>query len=203
MNSKPLQLTTIVLALGATFSIADEIDSILGFLMDAGLTTQEKADLSIQSQPKLFKDFSNRIEAALESRDSTSIQRLYETTGISSEELNVELARWQEILNADSGGNAAYWVKDLGNLPPKAQRAWNAKARRLTSHDVSHLVFLKYGDARMLCLPVVANDGRLLIVPSDKLTDRSGLEQSDPTNRSQKVSPNRQKRTPFSAGSYH
>src|SRR5258708_7550037 len=49
-----------------------------------------------------FAEFLNSLKGALERRDLTALQGLYQTNGVSAQQLNEELARWGPMLEADA-----------------------------------------------------------------------------------------------------
>ncbi len=150
-----------------------------------------------------FQDFRSRLQTAVERRDFLAIQRLYQTNGVAEETLKVELGRWKQLLDKYTNVISGMFFKELATLPsPEAYRHWTECAHSLTDREVSHLCGVTFspGNVVQLVLPLVAADGRLLIVPSDKEDVAYRIEQGGAANGSQ---PNRSEtnRTSSSAGS--
>jgi hypothetical protein len=115
-----------------------------------------------------YKDFVDRLEAAFETRDTNALQNLYQTNGVSSEELNEELNRWEPMLrsNAASGVTIRFRgciFRDFN----RSNKMWKKLAERLTTHPATHLVEVPTS-AGLWMLPLVQAEGRFLMVPSDK-----------------------------------
>jgi len=50
----------------------------------------------------LYADLSDRLKAAVLTSDLSAIQALYQTNGVSPEQLNEELRRWRPLLEGDA-----------------------------------------------------------------------------------------------------
>jgi hypothetical protein len=116
----------------------------------------------------LFREFRTRVEAAIQSRNLDNVVALYQTNGIAAQEIKLELVRWRPILAQQDDKVVAFFFKELSTLPPTARQVWGEQARRLTTHRVTHLVLLHYGDGVRLTLPLVSVNDRLLIVSADQ-----------------------------------
>ena len=133
----------------------------------------------------LFQEFHNRLQTAVEARDLVAIQRLYQTNGVAKETLKFELGRWKQLLDENTKVTPGLWFKELSTLPPKARQCWTEYAHGLTDREVTHLCFLTFSPRNVvrLGLPLVMVDGRLLIVPSEKMNIASRIEQDGAPNR--------------------
>jgi hypothetical protein len=150
----------------------------------------------------LFQEFESRLRAAVEGRDLVAIQRLYQTNGVAEETLKFELGRWKQLLDENTNVRPGLWFKELATLPPKARLHWTEYAHRLTDREVTHLCFLAFspGNVVQLGLPLVVVDDRFLIVPSEKRSMASRIEQDGAANGSQPIRPETN-RTSVAAGS--
>ena len=149
--------------------------------------------------PDHYRAFISHIEVAVGHRDLAAIQALYQTNGVAAQELKSEMARWPDLLAGDAKQPVAMYFKELGTLPPQAREAHTGRARRLTTHQVTHLVSVRLPAGYQVTLPLVLVGDRLLIVPSDMRNAPSSIEQSRPANG---ILPNRPEanRTPPAAG---
>jgi hypothetical protein len=125
-----------------------------------------------------FSDFRARLRAAVGTRDMAAIKALYQTNGVSAEQLNEELSRWRPMLEGDAASRVS--IQNHGCIFrdfSKSSSIWKHLAERLTTHKATHLVqLLTTKDYWML--PLVEVESRLLIVPSDKSKDM-GLKLED------------------------
>jgi len=119
--------------------------------------------------PDAAEDFVARLKSAVAHRDLAGIEALYQTNGVTSTDMTCELSRWQSRLANMTNSNVSVFFKDLGALPPTAHRVWSDYAGRLTSHKVTHLAASLEGPVVGLAIPLIEVDGRLWIVPSDKV----------------------------------
>lgn len=114
----------------------------------------------------LFSGFATRLKMAIENRDAAAIKILYQTNGVTPEELDREFARWPGLFGGESKPGASCYFKELAALPPKARVVWSSVAQGLTKHDATHLVLVRIGTDLQLTLPLVVVDDQLLILPS-------------------------------------
>jgi hypothetical protein len=133
-----------------------------------------------ETPQSLMVNFKKRLETAIASRDLAAIQAFYQTNGIAAEDLEREMARWPFLLCRGTNARVNLFFKDLDTLPPQARAAHTEQAHRLTKYEVTHLVFVGLPAGYQLTLPLVLVDGRLLIVPSDKLNAGAGPKPDDP-----------------------
>jgi hypothetical protein len=121
-----------------------------------------------------FADFRERLTAATEKRELAAIRSLYQTNGVSDSELNAELVRWRPLFDTKTSVNfGSLWFKDLN----KAWSEWKNQAGAVTTHECTHLVFLRWQAADgqgTVMLPLKLFEDRLLIVPSDKVRGQLG-----------------------------
>jgi hypothetical protein len=165
MKNVTLQASFLLLALAAVDSWAGEPQILPDYLKSGSSATTREATPG--PRQRLMVDFQKRLEAAIESRDLVVIQALYQTNGIAAEDLKVDMARWPSLLRGEAKAGVALFFKDLSTLPPQAREIHTERARRLTKHEVTHLVFVRLPAGCQLTLPLVLVEGRLLIVPSD------------------------------------
>jgi hypothetical protein len=129
-----------------------------------------------------YKEFLDHLKAAIETRDTNALQNLYQTNGVSSEQLRDELNRWRPMLEPDDKSRLSIegrWTmfRDFSRCSP----TWKNFAERVSSHKSTHLVQLmtSRGSARgYWMLPLVMVEGRLFLVPCDKSRDM-GLRRED------------------------
>jgi hypothetical protein len=134
----------------------------------------------------LFKDFADRLEAVVETRDVSAVIALYQTNGVPAAELAGEVARWQRILADYAQGKLLWYGKELATLPSEqAQRFWSEYVRGLTKRQVTHTVTVRFGGGVQFVLPLVSAKGKLWIVSSEKNSPR--IEPDGAANRSQPV----------------
>jgi hypothetical protein len=138
-----------------------------------------------------FRDFRDRLKAAIETRDLIALQALYQTNGVSTEQLNDELSRWEPMLQSDAMSRVSIqaegcFFRDFS----RSNKMWKKLAERLTTHEGTHLVQLPT-TAGTWILPLVEVEGRLLILPSDKSKDirlrREDAQPDGPANGSQPI----------------
>jgi hypothetical protein len=147
-----------------------------------------------------FRDFEVRLKAAIEARDRSGLESLYQTNGVSAEQLKEEFNRWEPRLRLPKVSIRAPGCifRDLD----RANKMWKKLAERLTPHRATHIVQLPT-NAGYWMLPLVEVDGRLLIVPSDKSRDMAlRWEDAQPdgaTNGSPRIHPETNS-TPSAAG---
>ena len=121
--------------------------------------------------PDIFKDFNDRLKAAIGKRDLAAIRELYATNGLNAEHLNPELARWRPLLEEDADArvsidSAQFIFRDLG----RANKHWSEAVRNLTTNKATHLVQVWCVSQRgqtWLYLPLLAVEDKLFIVPSE------------------------------------
>jgi hypothetical protein len=94
---------------------------------------------------KYYPDFRDRLKSAIQKRDVTGIEALYHTNGVAVAELNSELACWRPFLEEDTKASVSQYrdevyFKDLS----KAWTEWTKQAHAVTTHYVTHLVFIKW-----------------------------------------------------------
>ncbi|MCX6927638.1 MAG: hypothetical protein NT154_31180 [Verrucomicrobia bacterium] len=127
-----------------------------------------------------YRVFLGSLKAATEGRDFVALRALYQTNGISAEELDVELAHWRSLL--DEKGKDWLPIEERGCIfreLSKANKMWSEMAEQSTTHKATYLVEVfsrtPYATGHWLFLPLVKVDGRFLIVPSDKKKLLSGM----------------------------
>ena len=111
------------------------------------------------------------METALESRELASIAALYQTNDVTAAELKSELARWGHACEVGSKPVSLVF-KPLGTLPPESRRFWTEETRCLTRFQVTHVVMVRANELA-LTLPLNLVGDKFLIVPSEKLSDKS------------------------------
>ena len=166
-------------------SRAGQIEFAPGFGEDNAAATEPRTPVPLASGPNAFTDFVTRVKAALERRDLARIGELYQTNAVTLDDMKCELARWQPVVGRADGSKASLYFKELGKLPPAARQVWGGFAGRLTSHQVTHLGFLNNGGGVKLMLPLIEVDGRLWIVPSDKVPPGSRIQPGGAVNGNQ------------------
>lgn len=124
----------------------------------------------------LLADFASRLDAAIKSRDLVAIQALYQTNGVSVEELKIEIDRWQQVFADNTGTRLKPFFKELNTLPPQARVFWTTRAHHMTTREVSHLAGISAANqVRVLLeLPLAVYDDKLWIVPSDGINKKHG-----------------------------
>lgn len=163
---------------------------------------QELPTLSRVPDPAVsaLEDFRSRLQAAVESGEVANIKALYQTNGVTAQELESEVPRWQGMMG--QGTNAvSLFFKELDKLPSESRRFWSAQAHWLTVHEVTHFVFLRRGNGGHLILPLVIAGDRLLIVPSEKVPAK-GVEPGRAASGSQPIR-SETNTTSSAAGSRH
>ncbi|MCX6930692.1 MAG: hypothetical protein NT154_46935, partial [Verrucomicrobia bacterium] len=167
-------------------------------------SNQQTASGTLLPKANPIKDFSDRLNAAIQTQNVAALQALYQTNGLSAQQLNDELSRWQPMLEGDAKSRVSIQnqftvFRDFS----RSNKMWKHLAERLTTHKTTHLVQLKT-TAGTWMLPLIEVEGRLLIVPSDKSKDTGlRLEDVQPDgagNESQPV-PSNTNSTPGAAGS--
>jgi len=119
----------------------------------------------------LYSDLSDRLKAAVLTSDLSAIQALYQTNGVSPEQLNEELRRWRPLLEGDAQHRVC--ILDHGCVFrdfSHSNKMWKKLANRLTSQKATHLVQLPT-TAGYWNLPLVDVQDRFLILPSDQSKD--------------------------------
>ena len=129
----------------------------------------------------LFSDFKARLEAVIARREVAGFADLYQTNGVTAEELESELVRWRHMAGEDAK-TVFLFFKELSKLPPESHEFWSAEAHRLTKHEVTHFAFVRSGSRVRLILPLFVVDDKLLIVPSEKII-ANGVEPSGPASQ--------------------
>jgi hypothetical protein len=167
-------------------------------------TNQQTASGTLLPGADPFTDFSDRLNAAIQTQNVAALRALYQTNGVSAEQLNDELSRWQPMLEGDANSRVSIRIQGTVFRDfSRSHKMWKNLAERLTTHKATHLVNLRT-TAGYWMLPLVEVEGRLLIVPSDKSRDM-GLRLKDvqpdgAANESQPV-PSNTNSTPGAAGS--
>ena len=179
MKTTTLSLSLLLFGVAAGPSRAGQIQFAPGLDVENGVATEQRTPVPLASGPNAFTDFESRVKAVIERRDLAGAGELYQTNTVTAADMKRELARWQPLFAPGAGSNVAMYFKELGTLPsPAARRVWGDYARRLTTHRVTHLVALSNGTAARLVFPLVEVDGRLWIVPSDKVRPGPGLKRA-------------------------
>ena len=119
-------------------------------------------------------DFQTRLKSAIESRGLAVIQALYQTNGITAEDLKVEMARWPSLLRGEAKAGVALFFKELSTLPPQAREIHTERARRLTKHEVTHLVLVRLPAGYQLTPPLVLVEGQAGYCAFGREKNRSG-----------------------------
>ena len=145
-----------------------------------------------------LRDFESRVNAAVDRSDAANIKALYQTNGVTAGDLNSELIRWKSM-DQQAGKKLLFYFKEISELPPESRRFWSGEAHRLTQHEVTHFALVRSASGVQLILPLVVTDGRLLIVPSEKIAAKA-IEPGSAPNRSQPVR-SQTNSTPATAGS--
>jgi hypothetical protein len=143
-------------------------------LTNAVAWAQELPTVSPIPEPALsqLKDFESRVNAAVENAEVANIKALYQTNGVTAGDLNSEIIRWKSLDRQD-GKKLLFYFKEISELPPESRRFWSSEAHRLTQHEVTHFALVSSGSGVQLILPLVLTDGRLLIVPSEKIAAKA------------------------------
>jgi hypothetical protein len=128
----------------------------------------DPAEMQIRSNR--YWEISSRLESAVEHRDFAAIRGLYQTNGVTSDELETEISRWRQLLDLHPGKRVSPYFKELDSLPSQARESWTQTARQLTDRKVTHVVSLFFPPSNVarLVLPMVLDDGRLRLVASEK-----------------------------------
>jgi hypothetical protein len=183
MKNVVLPIFLLLLAFSSATLWAGEPPLLPDLAADSGLVTEQETSAPLPPHSDLYSDFTGRLEAAIENRNLVAIQALYQTNGVGAGEFKIELARWQRVLDKSAKPGVSTYFKELGTLPPQAHKIWEEQARRLTKHEVTHLVFVRSGTGVGLVLPLVVVGDELLIVPSEK----RNTESCCPANGSQPI----------------
>jgi hypothetical protein len=180
-------VSVLAIALATGGSWAQGLDSWLNLSTGGGPSFEEETPVPLAPRlnMRILRDFCSRVEAAIETGDLAQIGALYQTNGIAVEELRLELARWRPVLGQQDKVKVSLYLKDLNTLSLTANQMWGESARSLTTHKATHLAFLQCGGAVRFMLPLVLVEGRLLVVPSDKLKSREAIEPRGPVDGSQ------------------
>lgn len=123
-----------------------------------------------------FIEFRNSLKAAIEQRDWTALKGLYQTNDVTVDQLAEELGRWRPLLEGDPR-SAIQTQGTIFRDFSLSHQSWRNLAERLTTHKATHLVQLRTSTGYWM-LPLIAIDGRLFIVVSDKSRDM-GLRRED------------------------
>ena len=86
------------------------------------------------------------------------------------------MARWPELLAGDAKARVGLYFKELSTLPPQAREFHTERARRLTNHEVTHVVLVHLPAGYQLTLPLVLVGDKLLVVPSEKRNTASSID---------------------------
>jgi len=164
----------------------------------SGSVRPKDAKLRDQKEIALYEDFRDRWEAAIASRELVSVAALYQTNGVSAIELKAELARWRQVVDEGAKPMPPY-LKILSELPPESHAFWTAQAHHLTRHEITAVAMIRFQGGFQTTLPLVLVGDRLLIVPSDKISNK-GMEQGGPADGSQPMRSGTNQ-TPGAAGS--
>ena len=130
------------------------------------------AVLSTEKEMALYQDFRDRFEVAFASQELASVAALYQTNGVSALELKSELARWRQVVEEGAKPMPPY-LKIFSELPPEARKHWEAYAHHLTSHQVSAIAAVRFQGGFQMTLPLALVGDSLLIVPSEKIANKS------------------------------
>lgn len=185
MKTLILFFSLLLFGSAGVFSRAGQIEFAPGFEEHDATAAEPGTPVPLASGPNAFTDFVERVRAALERRDLARIAELYQTNAVTPDDMKREFARWQPVVGQANGSKASLFFKELGKLPPTARQVWGGYARGLTSHQVTHLGFLDNGGGVKLMLPLIEFDGRLWIVPSDKVQPGSCIKPGGVVNDSQ------------------
>jgi hypothetical protein len=165
---------------------------------DPGAATLTESNL-LQSVPVSLTEspgnnpvvvFGHSLKEAFERADVVAIQALYQTNGLSANELNLELARWRTWFAEDP--KPRYLGMMLRTLSI-ANKWWGDRVRALTTHEATHLAGVTCRSEEvtgMIEFPLVEVEGRLLLAVSDKRTLPLGwpcVQQDGPANGSQPI----------------
>jgi hypothetical protein len=172
--SFPVLLLALVLTAGPSW--AEQIQFVPGAADDGSAATAQETPLLSAPNQKPYADFRASLQTAVESGELGKIRDLYQTNSLAPGDLKRELAHWRPLLAKGGSPTVFLYFKELSALPPTARRVWGDCARRLTTHKVTHLVSVRKGTAASMLLPLIAVDGTLLIVPSDKVEPGPGIE---------------------------
>lgn len=188
MKTTILFFSLLLFGSAVVLSRAGQIEFAPGFGDDnaADAAAEPRTPVPLASGPNALTDFATRVETAVEHRDLAGIGELYQTNGVTSGDMKRELNRWQPVLAQAAGAKVSVYFKELGTLPPTAHQVWGDYARRLTTHKVTHLAGLRNGSPVVaLVLPLIEVDGRLWIVPSDKLLPGASVMPAKAANGNQ------------------
>lgn len=153
-----------------------------GFSQESSLSvprvTGGGEEVNVERFRNLCDDFMGRLKAAIDTREMNALQGLYQTNGVSVDQLRDELSRWRPVLQGDAKSRVAIQThgtifRDFSLSNP----VWKHLAERLTTHKSTHLVELMTSRDYWM-LPLVEIEGRLFMVPSDKGRDM-GLRWED------------------------
>lgn len=184
MKTVALCLLLLLSGFAPAFSRAEPIQFAPGFgELNAAATEQQPTPVPLASGPNAFTDFQTRIKTAVDRRDWAAFEGLYQTNAVTAVDLKRELARWQPLLAPGAGSELYLYFKELGTLPTTAHQFWSGFAQRLTTHKVTHLVHVQNTVGTAFILPLVEVDGRLWIVPSDKIPPGTDLKTGAVVNR--------------------
>ncbi|HLZ53234.1 MAG TPA: hypothetical protein VKS19_02030 [Verrucomicrobiae bacterium] len=186
MKTTILFFSLLLFGSAVVLSRAGQIEFAPGFGDDNAAAAEPRTPVPHASGPNAFTDFARRVETAVERRDLAGIRDLYQTNVVTSDDIKRELTRWQPVLAQAAGAKVSVYFKELGKLPPTASQVWGNCARRLTTHKVTHLAGLLNGSPVVaLVLPLIEVDGRLWIVPSDKLLPGASVMPANAANGNQ------------------
>ena len=151
-------------------SFAEESPPLPDLFLIREAATQSIRPIPLAPHSDGLQDFRLRLEKAIVSHHGVAIQALYQTNQVSAAELKLELDRWKQVIDGDGKGGLSLVYKELTYLPPKSHEFWDAKAHRVTTHDVDAFVMVRINQTPIfqLILPLIAVDSKLLIVVSDK-----------------------------------
>ena len=163
---------------------------------DPGAATLTESNL-LQSVPVSLTEspgnnpvvvFEHSLKEAFERADVVAIQALYQTNGLSANELNLELARWRTWFAEDP--KPRYLGMMLRTLSI-ANKWWEDRVRALTTHEATHLAGVTCRSEEVtgtIEFPLIEVEGRLLLVVSDKRTSPLGwprVQQDGPADGGQ------------------
>ena len=166
------------------FSSTGQIQFALDLGDDNHVAVDPRTPVPLTPSPTAAEDFATHLKSAVERRDLAGLEALYETNRVTSAEMKCELGRWQSLLTNLTSTNVSVFFKDFDALPPGAHRVWSDCAGRLTTHRVTHLAALSTGRFVALVIPLTQVDGRMWIVPSDKVQPSLPNKSSGATNGS-------------------
>lgn len=177
MRINPIQILLLLLVAVNPAAWADEFSWLHDF------STTDKAEIEpgpvVPFAPRsvVFDDFRVRLETAVSRRDPVAIQALYRIKGAVTQDLKLEIVRWQQRLPDLGEVRVSLMLKELDSLPAKARESWTKIANQLTQGEVTHLVGVSImPGGSFQIFPLVMIEGKLWIVPSDAIRGSQDIE---------------------------